>query len=286
MSTATDALTRKLGPLPVWAWGLGLGVSINVGRWAVEKRKAAGAAVPVAGSDAGTPAGSGPAASGGAGVVPGVGAPVAGIGIPNPGAWNAPADQVAGQPTNAAGPATNAEWQTLVVEALTADGYPPLQAETAISKYLAGQAITVREQALVSQAFRHNGRPPEGAPTMSTEPDQPTGGNASGTAPPASPAQPVAAPVAAPPPVPASWQPPAWLAGVRFVKGSGAAIYQVLPGQGIEWVPSSDAFMRLGGHGPGFDTSPANYVTVADSALHALPRVGTLPDRAYDPSLP
>lgn len=285
MSTATDALTRKLGPLPVWVWGLGLGVSINVGRWAVEKHKAAGAAVPVAGSDAGTPAGSGPAVTGGAGVVPGVGAPVAGIGIPNPGAWNPPADQVAGQATTKAGPTTNAEWQALVVEALTADGFPPLTSETAISKYLAGQPITVAEQALVSRAFRYSGRPPEGAPTMSTAPDQPSGGNAAPTAPPASPAA-NTAPVAAPPRIPAAWSPPSWLTGVRFVKGSGPAIYQVIPGQGIEWVPSADAFMAAGGHGPGFDTQPANYVTVADSALHNLPRVGTLPDRSFDPSLP
>lgn len=280
-------LGEKLGPLPVWVWGVGLGVTITGARWAIDKHKAAAAPPPAADStDAGTPAGTGAGVTGGSGVIPGAGSPVAvgSLGVPNPGGWNVPADQVAGTPTTRSGPTTNAEWQTLAVEALTADGYPPLTVETAISKYLAGNPTTVAEQALISQAFRHTGRPPEGAPVVTTAPDVATGGGSTPITPPA--VQTPAQPVVAPPPVPAAWQPPSWLAGTRFVKGSGAAIYQVLPGQGIEWVPSADAFMALGGHGPGFDTMPANYITVSDSALRAIPRVGTLPARQFDPSLP
>lgn len=280
-----ETLGEKLGPLPVWVWGVGLGVTITGARWAIDKRKAA-ATPPAASTDAGTPAGAGNGVAGGPGVSPGAGSPatVPAVGVPNAGGWNAPADQVAGTPTTAAGPTTNAEWQTLAVEALTADGYPPLTIETAISKYLAGTPITVTEQALISQAFRHQGRPPEGAPVMTTAPETAVGGGSSPTAAPVpqNVTQPVAQPVAAPAPI---WSPPGWLAGSRFVKGSGPAIYQVVPG-GIEWVPSHEAFMALGGHGPGHDDQPANYITVSDDALRPIPRIGTTPARQFDPSLP
>jgi len=87
------------------------------------------------------------------------------------------------------------------------------------------------------------------------------------------------APVAAP--AAAAFQLPSWLNGIRFLKGSGPAVYAVTP-NGLEWVPSEDVFTAMGGGGsiPGYNYQNPNGIApviVGENVINSLPKVGATP---------
>lgn len=164
-----DRLTAKLGPLPVWAWAvLGAGV-VTLGRYEYQRRKSPPVAVPPTDANGvGTtvnPMGD----TGGAAGFTGLSA--APFGLPNAGGY-APAIVDGVAPSNR--PASNAIWHAQAVEHGIASGQTPLLVETAISKYLNGDPLTVQEEAIVNIAFRIVGAPPEGAPTITRAPAGPS----------------------------------------------------------------------------------------------------------------
>lgn len=277
MSKITDALTTKIGPLPAWVYGLSLGVGINAVRW--YRNRNAPAAEPVsdgtddaAGATPDTPTGY----DSGLGFVSAPGT-VGGYTMPtsyqaNPGGVIVDSNGGTTAPTVASGPLNNGDWQRRSFDVLVAEGYAPTSVQTALTKYLTGEPVTAAEEAMVSMALRRVGSPPEGAPSLTR-----ATGSTSGA--------PATAPTSPAPPIEAPFVRPAWLGSARFVKGSGPAIYLVTD-QGLEWVPSEEAFKALGGSFGRQGEPPVNYLTVPDSALRNLKRIGTLPPREADPSLP
>lgn len=277
MSTFTDALTRKIGPAPAWVYGVGLGLGITGVRYYRSKNApAVASATSDDGTSAGTAAGAttpGAADDPGAYTTGTVGA------YTLPGGYQATSSgvldytgQADAQTTQT--PTTNAAWQQEAYDVLVGRlGYAPVTTEEALRAYLAGDPVSSSQEAVISQALRLVGRPPEGAPAITR----------STTAPVVSPATQPASTQTAPIPTPVvnTFIRPSWLpATVKFVKGSGPAIYLVTDA-GLEWVPSEAAYTSLGGK---FGDNPS-YITVPDSVLARLPRVGTLPDTAADPSL-
>jgi|CXWL01.1.fsa_nt_gi hypothetical protein len=287
MSKITDALTTKIGPAPAWVYGVGLGVGINVVRW-YRNRSAPAPADVSDGTDVGAEATTGAAATS-AGFSSGNPATAGGQpgsvgGFPIPSGYSATGGQFIDPSGGTSAPVTapdatpqnNGDWSRRAFDVLAAEGYAPVSAQDAIRKYLVGDPLTASEEAQVSIALRRIGAPPEGAPSVTRAAATPTA-----TAPtPFAPAVPIVNV-----PVPAAFVRPSWLGGARFVKGSGNAIYLVTDA-GLEWVPSEEAFAALGGSFGRPGQPPANFLTVPDSALGPLRRVGTLPPASADPSLP
>ena len=260
MAGFTDTLGERLGPLPVWAWGGIAGAGIAGVRYVMSRRSGAGDTEAPGPSSAPAPAAQSVAAqSSEAGSFM-----AAGTYVPPPAAYSPASPDPSANPIR---PADNDEWlataSTLVASGGSI-GY--LTVSSALSKYLAGETITEAESRLVEQAIKLAGFPPYPAPPVviaspSTAPLTPT-----------------------PPAAPAAYRAPTWLAGVKFVKGSGPAIYEVVP-NGIEWIPSEDVYRQRGGSFGRAGEPPANYLTIPDSVLATLPRVGAVPDVAADPSL-
>lgn len=288
MSKVTDALTQKIGPAPAWVYGLSLGVGINVFRWYRNRSApaatevsdgtegAAGATggtaapAPTTGYSLGDPAGtlSPPGSVGGYPVPTGYQA--------NPGGVVIDSGGVSSAPVTSSAPLNNGDWSRRAFDVLVAEGNAPTAVQDALSKYLTGDPITAQQEALVSLALRRVGSPPEGAPSITRAAPAPAAQA------PTAPAQPAPIP-AAPPVVP--FVRPSWLGQAKFVKGSGPAIYLVTDA-GLEWVPSEEAFLALGGSFGRPGQGPINFLQVPDSALRPLKRIGTLPPREADPSLP
>lgn len=295
MSTFTDALTRKIGPAPAWVYGVGLGLGITGVRYYRSKNApAVASATSDDGTSAGTAAGAttpGAADDPGAYTTGTVGA------YTLPGGYQATTSgvldytgQADAQTTQT--PTTNAAWQQEAYDVLVGRlGYAPVTTEEALRAYLAGDPVSSSQEAVISQALRLVGRPPEGAPAITRSTTAPT------VAAPTTPASTQTTPIATPAPA-VTFTRPSWLTpSVKFVKGSGPATYLVTDA-GLEWVPTEAAFIALGGGGTLRDadgrgnsyTWAANPngtppLVIPDSVLARLPRVGTLPDAAADPSL-
>lgn len=282
MSVVTESLTAKVGPLPAWAWGLGLGGTIVGIRWYRNR------STPVPTEAAGTSASEG-GAGGEPGGLPTIDGPegatmsggvVGSYSIPstyqaNPGGVITADGTASGSPDD--GPLNNAEWRERAFDALRAKGYGTVPASTALSKYLSSAPLTAADEAMIAYVLQMVGEPPEGAPAIVRE----------GNPPPVT--APGQVPAATPIPTPAQpWVKPAWLNGIKFVKGSGPAVYLVTDA-GLEWLPSEAAFYAQGGGGTITDVGggkPYTYggnptgtppVVIPDSMLASLPKVGTQP---------
>lgn len=264
-------LNERLGPLPIYAWGIVAGGSI-LGIQYARKRLGSSSSAPSSPTLGSVSSSAAPAAS------PSVPAQSSALGsflaggsyVPGDasGATGAPSTVVAGPPALT----DNDQWlraaTTLV--ASSNGNLSMIQIDEALKAYLDGRPVTEQQAAIVELALRTSaGSPPYSVPAITIIPQNtPT---------------PVLTPPPAPAPPPAAvpaWQPPPWLGGARFVKGSGTAIYLIEPGLGIEWIPSEDAFRAAGG-----SFNPPNYVTIDDSVLHSFPRVGVRPQPQFDPSL-
>lgn len=265
-----DTLTERLGPLPVWAWGGIAGATIAVGRYVYERARG-GATAPAESADV-----AGPAAA----PAPASIAETSSLELGSfmaAGTYNPPADSsfvtAPAASTSTLYPQSNDEWVSmatpLVVERMGAKNVEVL---AALTKYVNGEALTEREAEFVEAGIRAVGVPPYSVAPVTVKPAV--------TAPETTP--PPAVTVA---PAPAAWAPPAYLAGAQFViDDNGGAVYQIVPG-GVQWIPSEDAFFRLGGGGTvNLRSGPYKFrdtgtapVPIPASVLATFPKVGATP---------
>ncbi len=134
-------LTRKVGPLPVWGWGLAVGGGLLAASY---MRARAG--------------------GGGGAEDPGVApATATAAGVGNLGDTGTATVTPAVTPYRAT---NNDEWRTLASELIlgTHLGYSGLAVDTALSKYLSGEPLSIAEQAIVNLAIRLAGSPPTAPP--------------------------------------------------------------------------------------------------------------------------
>ena len=274
MTTFADALTRKIGPAPAWVYGVGLGLGITGVRYWRSRSAPAPTATEEAASDgAATPSGgAGATFAPGGDYTPGqVGAyPIQGSYQANPGGViTAPVASDDGSSIPVV--RDNISWQQDAYDALVGRrGYNAISVSESLKKYLAGEPLTSQEESVIAAALREAGNPPDGAPSIVRAT------TTSGTAPNA---------VANPAPLAAqgSWK-PSWLGNARFViADTGGAVYQVTDA-GLEWIPSEDAFYRLGGGGTvNLASGPHSYrgnlsgippVAIPAATLDKLPKVG------------
>ncbi|MHB1357040.1 MAG: LysM peptidoglycan-binding domain-containing protein [Anaerolineae bacterium] len=147
MSTekVTDALTKKIGPLPGFVY-----VIIFVGGYIAYRLYARGGAVTMpVNSGLGTNAVATDSAGVGGSYAP---API----IPQPG----------GIPSMK----TNAQWARVAAQELINAGLNPLTVTSALSKYVSGKALSVEEQAAITKALQLIGQPPEGVLPVNSVP--------------------------------------------------------------------------------------------------------------------
>lgn len=267
-----ENLTTKLGPLPVWSWGVLAGVGIVGGKALYGKLRPSTApasdAAPTTGpaGEAAPAASSVPATSSEAGSFM-----AAGTYVPS-GAYTVPTTESSASSLK---PTDNDEWArtaiTLVVAQNTALG--TIEVTEAIRAYVDGRAVTDKQAAIIELGLRAVGSPPYPVPPINVVNPTPIVVT--------NPSAPPAPTPAATSPVPAAWSPPASWGGAKFVRGNaGPAVYLVTAG-GLEWIPSEDALVRLAG-----TKDPWPQVLVIPSAnLRGIPRIGTVPDQAADPSL-
>ena len=138
---AGSALTRKMGPLPVWAWAA-IVVAVVWGLYAY--RTVTGRAKPVpAVPGAGTPD-NGYSASTGS-----VSGSVGGVGVQS-GINGTPAMQ------------TNAQWARQAADQLIAMGDSPDAVNNALSAYVNGQTLDTGGDSIIREALTKFGNPPEG----------------------------------------------------------------------------------------------------------------------------
>lgn len=170
-------LFSKVGPLPAWAWG-----AVVVGGYIVYQHMHSG--VPPQALDNPMETGSDPYADGAtSGGLPSIDPSTAGYNYQ---------DVLSGSyegTTTGSGTrySTNQQWAISVISNLTSMGFSASLVTTAVSKYLAGQALTSSESQAINAAITNFGPPPLPLPVTSTPTPAPTV------------PKPVAKPVAAPP---------------------------------------------------------------------------------------
>lgn len=146
----SDTLKQKAGPLPVWAWGAILGVLIVGGMYWFSSRNTA--ATESTGETVAYPDLDGNSGTGSSGV---------------------------STVTNGSGGSSAPEftsslaWMTYAIARLTAEGYSPLTVQAALSKYLAGEALTAEEGRIVNLVISRYGMPPNGTTGISPVADDP-----------------------------------------------------------------------------------------------------------------
>lgn len=137
------AVTRKVGPLPVYAYGLIIAGVIWI--YYIWQGKNAGA-------DSGSAMPSSDAADSGIGLGDDTGdtANTGGSGT--------------GSTSGVSTPTDNLSWFTMASNYLVGFNYDSVSVSNALSKYLTGEQLTTAERALVNQAVARFGVPPEGVP--------------------------------------------------------------------------------------------------------------------------
>jgi len=171
MSELEDELQQKAGPLPVWGWGVLLAAVFVI----YLSRKRASAAANVAAVTSNGP------------VDPTLTSSAGSNGDPTQSPFpNGPmASYLSQSPTNTAypvgmtaqgvpGPVTNGQWSRLALDFILSHGGAPIEASSALAKYLgsgardsegnAGPIATLSrsEQAYINEALQAFGAPPEG----------------------------------------------------------------------------------------------------------------------------
>lgn len=144
-----SALTRKLGPLPTWAWGA---MVVGVVWLAYFVRRNAVSTQAAATLENQFPSGD-----------------IVGAG-PTPGTNDY--NGVVGQDQHApASPQTNAQWAQQTSDSMIAQGGIPSEINNAFSRYLSGQSLTAGMQAIINDAIRRFGNPPQGIVAPVTKPE-------------------------------------------------------------------------------------------------------------------
>lgn len=144
-------LSQQWGPLPVWGWGVAMAGGLGVGYLVLTNFGDVGGGGE---SDRPQRRGRRPVATEGALAAPGAGG-------------------TTGQVDARTGFTTNSQWHREALDWLVDDrGSDPVAADTALSRYLSGQALTEQGANLIGAALTEFGRPPQGAPTIRRrEPD-------------------------------------------------------------------------------------------------------------------
>jgi hypothetical protein len=138
-----EAVTRKVGPLPVWVYGALVAVLVW-GYYLYSGRSLGGN-----GTDSLAQASTSDSLSGlpdETGTLPGVSSGTA----PTAGGTNSPTDNLA--------------WFTVASNYLVASNLDPVTVSNALNKYLTGEQLTLTERAIVNLAIARYGVPPEGVP--------------------------------------------------------------------------------------------------------------------------
>lgn len=163
------SLSEKKGPLPIWGYGALLGVVLI---YFMHRQSTAAASAASAGSSAST-VGASDATTDGSSVY----------------STDETAGTISGylasDPTNTAqnvgigssglpGPVTNSQWARVVADYLNGLGDDPALVANALSKYLAGQALSPAETSVVDQALSYGQTPPEGVIPVNGSQAQPT----------------------------------------------------------------------------------------------------------------
>jgi hypothetical protein len=146
-----DALTRKIGPLPVWVWGVGLGLAYDL----VVVRKKAGTA-----GQQTDPAGNVGTIDPATGYVYGSSQDQAGLAAQNSTSTDGNSGGSSGS-TTAGQYADNASWGRAAVNYLVGLGEDPTAANEAIQQYLGSQTLTPQQQAMVNLVIQGIGAPPQ-----------------------------------------------------------------------------------------------------------------------------
>ena len=264
----TDTLTERLGPLPVWAWGGLAGGAIALGRYVYSRVSGSPSSeiIDVPGPSAEAAPQSVAAASSELGSFM-----AAGTYVPPAAAGDTYTPPSPDPSTSPLYPTSNDEWVNIATPLVVArSSFSNLKVLDALTKYVNGQTITEEQAEIVEIAIKAAGVPPYTVAPVSISPNTPAPSTTAPT-----------------PAAPAPWSPPAFLNGARFViADTGGAVYQIVPG-GIEWVPSEDAFYRLGGGGTvrlaggpftyGGNPGGTPPVPVPSNVLASFPRVGAVP---------
>lgn len=132
-----DFMTRKVGPLPVWAYLVVIGIGLA---FAFLTNRGSGGSTPEVIYPEGVGVGTGPGTPGFIPVEPPEEPGVGGL------------------------PLTNEEWLREAAQELIRRGYEPSIADVALRKYLNGQALTTQERSMVNAALRIVGPPPVAPP--------------------------------------------------------------------------------------------------------------------------
>ena len=145
LSSVTNALTKKLGPLPGYVWAL-IVVAAAYIVVLVRKRNAANQASTLVAPNSDLPENTAfPAPSKGTGIV---------------------SSENGNVPTN-----TNAQWARTVVTGFTAENrYSNTALNNAISDYLNGEPLDTTAQAIIALAIQRYGVPPEGVLPVKVKP--------------------------------------------------------------------------------------------------------------------
>lgn len=167
------ALSRQLGPFPVYVWlliaGAGVGLGVVLRRSGLFADRTLDDPAAEEGAVGSTP-----------GLVPGAGiaAGVPGYGIGYGGAVVLPGGAApAGDDVDAEEGDTNERWLKRAVAWLAAErGISAVNADTALRKALSGRDVTQAERLIVDAALTRWGTPPEGMPPLDATPDPPVTG--------------------------------------------------------------------------------------------------------------
>lgn len=167
MDNSTALLTRKVGPLPVWAYGA-IVAALVWGYYLLTKREIDPVDTPNGfGDDAGQDAGSWDEFFGNI--------PDTNTGAVGNGSGGSAVTPGSTMPTD------NADWARKAAQHLVSLNYEGVTVSNAVTKYLTGEELTLGERALIAQAIARWGIPPEGVPPVvapppvdPSKPDPPT----------------------------------------------------------------------------------------------------------------
>jgi hypothetical protein len=162
VSIVDELKTGRIGRVPVWAVGVAIAGAILLFMWVRNRRSA-----PPSTSEDTVEDDSGLIDD-----VSGLGDPISDYLRSDP---TNPAYPVGVTPAGIPGPITNEQWARVAFDLLVSKGDDPALVERALAKYLRGQSLTAAEQAVINEAHRALGAPPEGvillpepAPTSTT----------------------------------------------------------------------------------------------------------------------
>lgn len=177
---ASGFITRKIGPLPMWAW-----LAIGIGLYLWYQHQHAAAAAATATNQQTDPAGNVGSIDPATGYVYGTPEDLAALAADNPGTGDSGSAGQGGTP-GAQTYADNNAWGIAAINYLAALGVDASTANQAIELYLSSQPLTSAQQADVNLAIGALGPPPSlPGPTSGNPPpvtNPPPGGGGGGTA--------------------------------------------------------------------------------------------------------